>query len=53
MIVSVLRDVMTFGGLATLGVGLWWIEPAYSLVVVGGILFVSGAVAARRLKVGK
>lgn len=45
---SIFRDIVTFGGLVSVGVGLWWIEPAYSLIGVGGVLFLTGFVWARR-----
>ena len=42
------RNVMAFGGLASLGVGCWWVLPAVSLIVIGSItlgLVVFGTVA--------
>lgn len=39
---SILRDVVTFGGLTAVFVGLWWERPAAALVVVGGVLFWTG-----------
>lgn len=36
------RDVLAFGGLFLLGTGIWWILPAASLIVVGGLLFILG-----------
>jgi len=32
-------DILTFGGLAMVGAGLWMVRPWVALVVVGGVLF--------------
>lgn len=32
-------------GLILLGIGLWWIDPGWSLAVVGGVLFICSIVA--------
>ena len=32
-------------GLLLLAVGLWWIEPALSLSVTGGVLFLTSVIA--------
>ena len=39
---SIIKNVITFGGLSMLFIGLWWERPSVALVVVGLILFVSG-----------
>lgn len=36
------RDVLVFGGLAVVGVGVWWIFPAAALIVIGAALFALG-----------
>lgn len=36
------RDVLFFGGLATLGFGVWMIFPPAALIVVGAILTALG-----------
>lgn len=33
-----LADGLTFAGLLLMGAGLWLIEPAYALTVVGAVL---------------
>ena len=35
---SSLQDAIELAGLLMLGVGLWWLHPAVSLIVVGGLL---------------
>ncbi len=50
---SIVRNVMAVGGLASLGVGCWWVLPAVSLIVVGSItlsLVVFGTVARWKLE---
>ena len=42
-----LYDVMAIAGLSLLGIGLWMVNPALSLSVVGGILLSLGVVLAR------
>lgn len=40
---SVLRDIMTLAGLATLGAGVWLdFGPPRAMIVVGGILLLGG-----------
>lgn len=33
------REIAVWGGLAAMGVGLWWERPSVALIVVGGIVF--------------
>jgi hypothetical protein len=40
-----LPDIMVFGGLIFLGIGLWWFKPWVSFVTVGALLFGVGLLA--------
>lgn len=42
-----LYDILTFGGLLMLGVGLYLINPPLAFVVVGAMLFTLGMVAGK------
>lgn len=33
-----IRDSIAILGLGLIGIGLWWWEPAWCLVVIGGLL---------------
>ena len=35
-------------GLSTMGVGLWWVSPAVSLIVVGGLMLAGSVWGATR-----
>lgn len=40
--IGLIRDLFAFGGLALVGVGLWWYSPPAALVTVGAILMLLG-----------
>lgn len=35
---GITRGLAESAGLASLGVGLWWLSPAWCLVIVGGLV---------------
>ena len=43
-----LRDVHAYGGLAIAGFGGWQLSPAWTCVVVGGVLLVMGLFLQRK-----
>lgn len=45
---TIVINSAVFGGLGLLGIGLWLESPSYALIVVGGILFLSGVWSASR-----
>ena len=49
----VLIDTVSLVGLAMIGVGLWLLSPAVSLVAVGVLLLVAGVVGAVRYQAGE
>lgn len=36
------RDIHVYGGLAIVGVGGWFVSPAWTCIAVGGVLVVFG-----------
>ncbi len=47
------RDLMGIGGLVSVGVGCWWLQPAAALIVVGSTalgLVVFGELARRKME---
>ncbi len=45
---ELVRDLLALIGLALVGVGLWLVHPAASLVTIGALLFVAAALARTR-----
>lgn len=43
-----LYDLIALVGLALVGVGVWWISPAASLITVGGLLLGVSLIGALR-----
>ncbi len=37
---SLVDMAMCVGSLTAIGIGLWWLDPAWALIGVGGIVFV-------------
>jgi hypothetical protein len=48
-VTTYLPDILCLAGVATLGVGLWWLSPAVALIVVGAVVAGAGLLLGREV----